>query len=458
MSNIARQRDLTQGPVAKTLFLFALPSLGVNILQSMNGSVNAVFVGRFLGEKALAATANANLILFLLYSTMFGFAMATTILIGQAMGRRDIEDIRRTLGAAVAMFACLGIACAALGWIFAPNILHLLATPAPAFPLALTYLRVIFLGMPFAFLGVLLSSAMRGVGDAVTPLWNTILTVALDAGLNPILILGLGPIPAMGIAGSALATLLATLISLMALVWQIYRRDIVIRLKGAELRWLRPSRQRVGIILGKGMPMGLSMIVMSLSSLVMIGLINREGVDMAAAYGVMTQLWSYAQMPAIAVGSAVSAMAAQNIGAGNWSRLNHVAWAGIGINVAMTATLLGLITLAVHPLTGFFLPTGSPAIALAAHINLMIGWTFVLMGISMVVGSVVRANGAVIMPFIILVLSAVVMRFVIGFWLYPFWGADAIWAAFAASAVTSAVLSLAYYLHGGWRRARMIAA
>lgn len=162
-------------------------------------------------------------------------------------------------------------------------------------------------------------------------------------------------------------------------------------------------------------------------------------------------------MPAIAVGSAVSAMAAQNIGAGNWSRLNHVAWAGIGINIAMSAILLGLITLAVHPLTGFFLPTGSPAIALAAHINLMIGWTFVLMGISMVVGSVVRANGAVIMPFIILVLSAVVMRFAIGFWLYPFWGADAIWAAFAASAVTSAVLSLAYYLHGGWRRARMVA-
>ena len=458
MSDRPRQRDLTQGPVAKKLFLFALPSLGVNILQSMNGSVNAVFVGKFLGEKALAATANANMTLFLLYSTMFGFAMATTIMIGQAMGRRDIDDVRRTLGAAIGLFTLLGVVCAVLGWVFTPQILHVLSTPEAAFPFALTYLRVIFLGMPFAFLGVLLTSAMRGAGDAVTPLWNTLLNVVLDAGLNPVFILGVGPIPAMGIAGSAFASALATFLSVLVLIWQIYRRDIVIRLKGAELRWLKPDLAHIRPILGKGMPMGLSMIVMSLSSLVMIGLINREGVDMAAAYGVMNQLWSYVQMPAVAVGSAVSAMAAQNIGAGNWSRLNRVAWAGIGINVMMTASLLGLITLANHALAGLFLPAGSPAIALVAHINLMIGWTFVLVGISMVVGSVVRANGAVIIPFVILLLSAVVMRFSVGFSLYPHWGADAIWAAFGSSAITSALLSIAYYLHGGWRKSRMVAA
>lgn len=457
MSDRARQRDLTTGPVAKTLFLFALPSLGVNILQSMNGSVNAVFVGRFLGERALAATANANMTMFLMYSTMFGFAMATTILIGQAMGRRDIADVRRTIGAAAGLFFILGMVTAALGWVFAPDILRLLATPRDAFPLALTYLRIIFLGMPFAFLSVLLTSAMRGVGDAVTPLWNTALNVVLDAGLNPVFILGLGPVPAMGIAGSATASILATFISVLVLIWQIYRRDITIRLRGEELRWLMPDMAHIRPIFAKGLPMGLSMIVMSLSSLVMIGLINREGVEMAAAYGVMTQLWSYAQMPAVAVGSAVSAMAAQNIGAGNWSRLNRVAWAGIGINVTMTASLLGLITLFIHPLAGLFLPPNSPAIAIAAHTNLMIGWTFVLIGLSMVVGSVVRANGAVIIPFIILLLSTVVMRFGVGFWLHPTWGADAIWAAFGSSALTSAILSVAYYLHGGWRKARMAA-
>lgn len=456
MSDRPRQRDLTTGPVAKTLFLFALPSLGVNILQSANGSVNAVFVGQFLGERALAATANANMTMFLMFSTMFGFAMATTILIGQAMGRRDIADVRRTIGAATGLFIALGILTAALGWIFAPDILKLLATPKDAYPLALTYLRVIFLGMPFSFLGILLTSAMRGVGDAVTPLWNTVLNVLLDAGLNPVFILGLGPVPAMGIAGSALASVLATFISLMVLIWQIYRRDITIRLRGEELRWLIPDMAHIKPIFAKGLPMGLSMIVMSVSSLVMIGLINREGVETAAAFGVMNQLWSYVQMPAIAVGSAVSAMAAQNIGAGNWSRLSRVAWAGMGINALMSVTLLGLITLGIHPILSLFLPGAGTATAIAVHMNLLVGWTFIAIGISMVVGSVVRANGAVIVPFVILVLSTVVMRFTVGFLLHPTWGADAIWAAFGSSALTSTLLSLAYYWHGGWRKSRMV--
>ena len=87
------RRDLTTGPVAATLFAFALPSLGVNILQSINGSVNSVWIGRVLGEAALAASSNAGMVMFLMFATLFGFAMATTILIGQHMGRRDIEAV-----------------------------------------------------------------------------------------------------------------------------------------------------------------------------------------------------------------------------------------------------------------------------------------------------------------------------------------------------------------------------
>ena len=454
MSDRSRQRDLTTGPVAKTLFLFALPSLGVNILQSANGSVNAVFVGQFLGERALAATANANMTMFLMYSTMFGFAMATTILIGQAMGRRDIVDVRRTIGAATGLFFVLGILTAVLGWIFAPDVLHLLATPKDAYPLALTYLRVMFLGMPFSFLAILLSSAMRGVGDAVTPLWNTVLNVTLDAGLNPVFILGLGPVPAMGIAGSALASVLATFISIIVLVWQIYRRDITIRLRGEELRWLIPDMTHARPIFAKGFPMGLSMIVMSLSSLVMIGLINREGVDTAAAFGVMNQLWSYVQMPAVAVGGAVSAMVAQNIGANKWHRVSRIVWSGIGINLLMSGVLILLMTLFAQPLLGLFLPAQSPAIDIAIHINHIIGWTFILMGVSVVVSFAVRANGAVIAPLLILIISAIIVRFSVGFGLYGQFGAEAIWAAFIATAITSCVLSIGYYVHGGWKKAK----
>src|SRR3954464_1336653 len=128
------QRDLTSGPIGSTLLAFALPTLGSSILQSLNGSINAVWVGRFLGEDALAATSNANIIMFLMMAFVFGFGMAATILIGQAFGRRDIDAARRVLGTAIGSFVFVSFAIGALGWIFAPALLHLLATPSGAYP------------------------------------------------------------------------------------------------------------------------------------------------------------------------------------------------------------------------------------------------------------------------------------------------------------------------------------
>ena len=450
------RRDLTVGPVAKTLFLFALPSLGVNILQSLNHSVNSVWIGRFLGEEALAASAVAGFVIFLMFAALFGFSMATTILIGQFTGRRDIESVRRTLASAVGIFMVMGVVVAAGGWLFAPQLLRLLATPEAAYPLALSYLRVMFLAMPTSFLMVLLASSLRGVGDSVTPMWNSVLNVALDIVLNPILILGLGPAPALGIAGSALATLIAGMISLSVLIWQIYRRDLPIRLRGAELGWLRPDPAYLKPIARMGLPMGLSMIIMSGSSLAMIGLINREGVDTTAAFGVMNQLWSYVQMPAVAVGSAVSAMVAQNIGASKWPRVSRIVWSGAAINVAMTGTLLIVITLFATPLLQLFLNADSPAIPIAIHINHLVGWTFLLMGVSMVVTFAVRANGAVLAPLLILIMSGVLVRFSVGFGLYDRFGAEAIWASFIATGIASAIFSLGYYWHGSWRNLKAV--
>jgi putative MATE family efflux protein len=395
-------------------------------------------------------------VMFLMFSTLFGFAMATTIVIGQHMGRRDIQAVRRTLGSALGMFGIAGVASAVLGWIFAPALLHMLATPGDAYPMALAYLRVIFLGMPFTFIMILLSSSLRGVGDSVTPLYNAILNVALDIILNPVFILGLGPIPAMGIAGSAVATLIAGLISSAVLIHRIYARDLPIRLRGAELGWLRPHRDVVFPIIAIGFPMGASMIVMSGSMLVLIGLVNREGVDTTAAFGVLNQLWSYVQMPAVAVGGAVSAMAAQNIGAERWERITRIAWAGVGINVLMSAVLVLAITLAARPLLALFLASDSPAIPIGIHMNLIIAWIYIPMGATMVIGSVVRANGVVLMPFVFLVLSAVVTRFAFAFGFYPHYGADAIWWSSSASALVSVILNFAYYQHGGWRNKRIL--
>ncbi|RJF93090.1 MATE family efflux transporter [Sphingomonas cavernae] len=450
-------QDLLSGSISRTLLLFALPTLGSNILQSLNGSVNAIWVGRFLGEDAIAATANANMIMFLMFAAVFGFGMAATILVGQSFGRRDIDGARRAMGSAIGMFLLLSIVIAILGWTFSPQILRLLATPGEAFALAEDYLRIIFVSMPSSFVMVLLMMGLRGSGDSMTPLWFMGLSVVLDIVLNPVLILGLGPAPAMGIAGSAAATAIAGYVSVIALIAYMYARDLPLRLRGHELGYLKPDPALLRPILLKGFPMGLQMIVISTASLAMVGLVNREGLIAAAAYGVTQQLWTYVQMPAMAIGAAVSAMAAQNIGAGRWDRVGKITASGLWYNVLMTGALALLLTLVDRPALALFLGSDSPAIPVAAHIHLLGGWSFVFFGATLVLFGTMRANGAVIAPLVILFVVMYPVRLGFIYLAYPAIGADALWLSFTLGSIVSAGLAILAYRSGGWRKTQMMA-
>jgi putative MATE family efflux protein len=455
MASRPGQRDLTTGPIGKTLLAFALPTLFSSIIQSLNGSINTIWVGRFLGEDALASTSNANLVMFLLMAFVFGFGMAATILIGQAFGRRDIDGARRVVGTAIGSFVPVAAAVAIFGWVFAPALLHLLAMPPAAMPLALAYLRVIFLAMPAILIIIVLMMGLRGSGDALTPLWFMIVAVVLDAGLNPVFILGLGPAPRLGIAGSATATVIANYTGLIALLAYIYWRDLPLRLRGRELLYLKPDLAILKTIVKKGLPMGLQMIVISSSALATMGLVNREGVDTTAAFGVTMQLWTYIQMPAMALSAAASAMAAQNIGADKWERVSAITRSGIVYNLIITGLLVALLAIADRPALALFLGGDSAALPIARHIQLIGTWSFILFGVTMVLFGTVRANGAVLGPLVILAIGLYPVRLGFALAAYPSLGADALWLSFPVSSFANMAMAAAFYLHGGWRKARM---
>lgn len=446
---MSQARDLTQGPVARTLFDFALPSLAVNVIQVMNGTIASIFVGKMLGEAALAATANANQILFIVFAVVFGFAMAATILVGQAAGRGDTAEVRRTTGASMGTFFLGGLATAFGGWFAAPAILHMLGTPAEVYEPALAFLRVSMIGLPISAINMLLPSLLRGVGDAVSPLRATVINVAVIAIAAPILI------TSFGIVGAGYAGILSNLASMSYQILNIYRADLPIRLRGDEWHLLKPDWAHARPLMSLGFPMGLTMLLMGISQMGMIGLINREGMETVAAFGAANQIWSYLQMPAFAVATAAAAMAAQNIGAGRWDRINRIAWAGMGINFLLTGVLVIIITLFQVPLLQLFLPKGSESVPIGAHISLLLNWTYILMGVTTIITSVVRANGAVMVPLVILIVTAVILRLVIGFLGYPIWGANAIWAAFIAHVIVSTIWYLAYYQWGKWREKKI---
>lgn len=457
MDGGTKARDLTQGPIGPTLLLFALPTLGSNILQSLNGSINAIWVGRFLGERALAATANANIIMFLMFSVVFGFGMAATVVIAQSYGARDMVSARRAFGSAVGFCTLLALAVALAGWLGAPALLRLLATPAEAFDPALVYLRVIFIAMPATLLSVMIMMGLRGTGDARTPLIFMFVSVGVDLVLNPVLIRGIGPFPEMGIAGSATATATAGFVSLIGVIAYIYRNDLPLRLQGEELAYLRPTAAQVRMLVSKGLPMGLQMIVMSASGLVMIGLVNREGLVVTAAYGAAQQLWTYLQMPAMAMGAAVSAMTAQNIGAGRWDRVGRITSYGLGYLLLVTGAMIAVMLLFHQSLLALFLGSGSPAVPVAWHMQLLANWSFILFGCSMIFFGVMRANGVVVGPLLILAFTMFVVR--LGFYKigYGALGADALWLSFPAGSGATLLLAVLYYRQGGWKKAKLLA-
>ena len=448
--------DLTTGPIGKTLILFALPVMGSNILQSLNGTANAVWVSHVLGEAALTAISNSNQIFFLMLGAMFGMSMAANIMIGQAVGAGDRDMARRVVGTATVFFLLLSTLIGIAGYHLTPAILTGMATPPDAKRDAIAYLRVIFTAIPIVYGFAFLMMAQRGAGDSRTPFYFSLVAVLLEVTLNPLLIIGVGPFPKLDIVGSATATLIAQSTTLAVMVVYLYRRKSILMLTPAEWRAFRPDWQVVRNLVFKGLPMAFQMIVISLAAVTMMSMVNGYGSTTAAAYGAAVQVWTYVQMPAMALGAAVSSMAAQNVGAGNMDRVGKIAKTGVLYAAVFSATPIVIIYVLDPFILQAFLPAGSAALPIAVHINSIVLWGFIPFGMAFIFSGIVRATGAVWPPLIAMIIALWGFRVPMANLLEPTLGADAVWIAFPVGSLVSLALSAAYYRWGGWRKSRML--
>ena len=450
-----KTRSLTEGSISRGLFRFALPILFANVLQSLNGSINSIWVGRFLGEAALTATSVANTVMFLLIGAAFGIALAATILIGQSIGANDIPEAKRVVGTSATFFAGISVAMAITGLIICKPLLVAMKTPADSLPLAIAYMRVIFLALPCLYMYAFVMSVLRGAGDSKTPFYFMLLSVVIDIALNPVFIFGIGPIPRLGIAGSALATFVSQSVSLTAMILHLYRRRHLLVLHKNELAMLRLNWVVVGTLVRKGIPMSAQMLVLSLSGVLMVSIVNHFGVDTAAAFGASLQLWNYIQMPAFAVGLGVSSMVAQNVGAKKWDRVATIARVGVLYALLLTGSVILLLELFGTHAYALYLPAGSAAMEAAAHINRIATPSFIFFGVTLVLFGVVRATGAVMAPLITLAIALLGVRIPFAQAFIDRWGVDSVWWSFPLSSAFAAVAAVLYYKFGGWRAAHM---
>lgn len=451
-----RSGDLTQGPILRTMMAFSMPMLIANVLQSVSMTINAIWVGRLIGESALAGAASANMVIFLIFSMVFGLGNATTIRVGQLVGASDLPAARQAFAAGVGFCFMLGLGAGLIGLPLVKAMLSAMATPRESMADAVTYLRWNLALLPIGVVSMMLGMGLRGAGDSRTPLYAMIVSVVVAAALNPVLILGLGPFPAMGIAGSALALAVAGLVSMVQMAAMIQLRDTPLRLRGAEWRGLLvPEREALGYILAKGLPMGLQMLALTGAGLIMLGLVNRQGLNAAAAYGASLQLWNYVQMPAMAFGAAVSAMVAQAIGAGVEERVDAITRTGNVVVLAMTGVLGALLVLFGRPLLALFLGGESPALGIGQHILAVSTWSFVVGSYVLIVNSTMRAYGAVIPQLLVMIVSMYPARIGFYFAARPWLGEEAVWWAYPAGTVVSTALAWLVFTRGRWRRAAL---
>jgi putative MATE family efflux protein len=343
-----------------------------------------------------------------------------------------------------------------VGYLLTPPILTAMGTPPDARTDAIAYLRVIFAAMPFMYFFSYIMMAQRGVGDSRTPFYFSLLAVGMDIALNPLLIMGIGPFPKLGIAGSAASTLISQTITLAVMVIHLYRTNSILVLRPGEWRLLIPDLAIVRSLVVKGLPMGFQMMVISLAAVTMMSFVNRYGVHTSAAYGAAAQMWTYVQMPAMALGAAVSSMAAQNVGAGRMDRVERIALIGAAYALLFSGLPIVILYLADPWALRAFLPVTSPSLPIAVHINTFVLWGFIPFGMAFIFSGIVRATGAVWPPLLAMIIALWGVRVPFAILMERYIGADAIWIAFPLGSTVTLLLAAGYYKWGGWRSARML--
>lgn len=439
-----------QKPLWQRFLLFLAPLMLSNILQSLSGTINSIYVGQLIGVDALAAMSVFFPIMFLLIGFIVGLASGATILVGQAWGARNLVKIKEVTGTTLTTSLLAGIGVALVGVLFAHNVMELLGAPPDIIDLAAAYGRVMLLGMPPFFVFLVLTSMLRGVGDTMTPLITLGISVALGLVITPALIQGWFGLPQIGPLAAAVAFILGTLAVLVFCAFYLRWRKSPLALDREQLHHLRIDVKLLAMILRLGVPAGVSMVVASLSGLVIVGLVNRFGSEATAAFGAVNQVMSYVQFPAMSLMIASSIFAAQAIGARRMDEVEHVTRTGLFMNLVITGGLVLLAYLFSEHIVRLFI-TSEEVVEMTETLLHIVLWAVVMSGFGGVFSAVMRASGDVWIPMALSLTAIIAVEIPSALLLSRFIGLHGIWIAYCLSFCSLLALQAGYYLLF-WRR------
>ena len=307
------EKNLTSSSVFKTIIYFALPYLLSYFLQTLYGMADLFIIGQFGGVDGITAVANGSQVMHMLTVIIVGLAMGAMVTIGRAVGAKKLDDAAAAIGNTITLFMMVAVVITVLLVASVSPIVTLIGTPQEAIAGTGWYLTICFLGIPFIPAYNIISSIFRGLGDSKSPMYFIAVACAANIALDYLFIGGMG----LGAAGAALGTTLAQTFSVCVALVAIRKRETGIHLKKQDFR---PSREVMGQILKIGLPVAVQDGCIQVAFMIITVIANHRGLDDAAAVGIVEKVISAIFIVPSSMLATVSALSAQNIGAGKHER------------------------------------------------------------------------------------------------------------------------------------------
>lgn len=394
--------DMLSGGLYKNIFLFALPLIASGMLQQSFNSVDMAVVGRFADSMALAAVGSNGPVIGLIVNLFVGISLGANVVIANYIGRGNESGIKKAVSTAGALALISGLLMMTVGLTVAEPILALLGTPDDVIDEAAGYLKIVSLGFPFMMIYNFSSAIMRSRGDTRNPFYALVAGGIVNVILNLVLVI----VFRMGVAGVALGTVAANIVSSAILAWILYRADEPFRLNYLKVRTIRSE---VAKILQIGLPAGIQGVVFSISNVFIQSAINSFGSQAVAGSAAAINYEFYSYFIISAFVQAVVAFTGQNFGAGNYERCRRVFRVGMVYAVAMSLTLNAVVALN----KGFFISifTSAPEVAGYATIRITVVLIFQFVACSYeIAGASLRGIGYSMTPAVLTIFGTCVLR------------------------------------------------
>lgn len=368
------KKNLTEGSVFKTILSFSMPYLLSYFLQTLYGMADLFIIGQFNGVESTTAVSISSQVMHMLTVMIVGLAMGSTVIIGQAIGAKRNDDASDAIGNTISLFAIAAILLTA-GLLFLVNpIVSVMSTPQEAVQGTAKYLTICFIGIPFITAYNVICSVFRGMGDSKSPMYFVAVACAANIALDYLFVGAFH----MGTLGVALGTTISQAISVIISLVFILRKKTGISLVPANLH---PKKATMGKLLKIGIPVSLQGGFIQVSFLIITLFANQRGLNDAAAVGIVEKIIAIRFLVPSSMLSTVSALAAQNIGAGKYDRARQVLRYAIILAVSFGAISTITMQFAAEPVVALFADSSKEVILLGGQYMRGYVWDCILAGI-----------------------------------------------------------------------------